>query len=125
MKFCETIKYLRRSSKLTQEQVASYIGVKRVAYTAYEAGRTYPSLENVVKLAKLYNVTTDTLLDCYVNASAVISSNSSDYNEADDRFRDSVLTKAERELLAMYRLSDKQDAIMAYAKKTLQPKAKK
>ena len=50
MKFNEKIKFLRRSSKLTQEQVATYIGVKRVAYTAYEAGRTSPSLENVEKL---------------------------------------------------------------------------
>jgi transcriptional regulator with XRE-family HTH domain len=117
MKFHETIKFLRRSSKLTQEQVASYIGVKRVAYTAYEAGRTSPSLENVVKLAKLYNVTTDTLLGCYTNAGVIVANSEDKYNA--DRFSVEALNDEERELIALYRTSDKKEAITNYIKRTL------
>ena len=123
MTFSEKIKFLRRSSKLTQEQVATYIGVKRVAYTAYEAGRTSPSLENVVKLAKLYNVTTDTLLDCFTNASAVIDSFEKEYGgEASDRFSFEVLTAEERNLIAAYRASGKSEQISAYIKRIIKEK---
>ena len=118
----ETIKFLRRSSKLTQEQVASYIGVKRVAYTAYEAGRTSPSLENVVKLAKLYNVTTDTLLGCFTNAAVTMADFEDKYNS--DRFGTKALTDEERELIAIYRTSDKKEAIENYIKRTLMNKNK-
>lgn len=123
MQFNEKIKYLRRSSKLTQEQVATYIGVKRVAYTAYEAGRTSPSLENVVRLAKLYNVTTDTLLGCYTNASSVISSFEKDYNDSNaDRFAPEQLTAEERNLVAAFRASGKADQITAYIKRITKEK---
>ena len=122
MTFHETIKFLRRSSKLTQEQVASYIGVKRVAYTAYEAGRTSPSLENVVKLAKLYNVTTDTLLGCFTNAAVTMTDFEDKYNS--DRFGTKALTDEERELIAIYRTSDKKEAIENYIKRTLMNKNK-
>ena len=122
MTFHETIKFLRRSSKLTQEQVASYIGVKRVAYTAYEAGRTSPSLENVVKLAKLYNVTTDTLLGCFTNAAVTMADFEDKYNS--DRFGTKALTDEERELIAIYRTSDKREAIENYIKRTLMNKNK-
>jgi len=122
MKFNERLKYLRRSSKLTQEQVATYIGVKRVAYTAYEAGRTSPSLENVVKLASLYNVTTDTLLGCYTNALSVINSFEKDLDGQGDRFSPEVLTAEERNLIAVFRASGKSEQIMAYIKRITKEK---
>lgn len=123
MKFNETLKQLRVSSKLTQEQVALFIGVKRVAYTAYEAGRTSPSLESVVKLAQLYNVTTDTLLGSFNNASSVISSYSKNYETDEfDRFSDKTLTLAERKLIALYRTSDKKEQIEAYIKRQAKEK---
>ncbi|MBO4339507.1 MAG: helix-turn-helix domain-containing protein [Clostridiales bacterium] len=122
MKFNERLKFLRRSSKLTQEQVATYIGVKRVAYTAYEAGRTSPSLENLVKLAQLYNVTTDTLLSCYTNASSVINSFEKEFENNADRFSPECLTAEERNLIAAYRASGKGEQISAYIKRITKEK---
>jgi len=123
MNFSEKIKFLRRSSKLTQEQVATYIGVKRVAYTAYEAGRTSPSLENVVKLARLYNVTTDTLLGCYTNASSEINAFEKEYDKnTADRFSPEALTAEERNLIAAFRASGKSEQIMAYVKRITKEK---
>lgn len=122
MKFNETLKFLRCSSKLTQQQVASYLGVKRVAYTAYEAGRTSPSLENVVKLAQLYNVTTDSLLGSFTNASNVISSFEKQYGNEADRFSPEALTDEERDLIAAFRTSDKKEQIIAYVKRTVKNK---
>ena len=122
MKFNEKLKFLRRSSKLTQEQVANYIGVKRVAYTAYEAGRTCPSLENVVKLASLYNVTTDTLLGSFTNASSVINSFEKELEGKEDRFSPDTLTAEERNLVAAFRASGKGDQITAYIKRITKEK---
>ena len=122
MKFNERLKFLRRSSKLTQEQVATYIGVKRVAYTAYEAGRTSPSLENLVKLAALYNVTTDTLLSSFNNASNVINAFEKEYADKGDRFVPDELSADERNLLAAYRASGKADQITAYIKRITKDK---
>mgnify|MGYP002623600650 CR=1 FL=1 len=122
MKFNEKLKLFRCSSKLTQQQVASYLGVKRVAYTAYEAGRTYPSLENVVKLAQLYNITTDTLLGSFTNAPMVISTFEKDYEKDADRFSPEALTSEERNLIALYRTSDKKDQIIAYLKRASKTK---
>jgi transcriptional regulator with XRE-family HTH domain len=122
MKFNERLKFLRRSSKLTQEQVATYIGVKRVAYTAYEAGRTSPSLENLVKLAALYNVTTDTLLSSFNNASNVINAFEKEYADKGDRFVPDELSADERNLIAAYRASGKADQITAYIKRITKDK---
>lgn len=116
--FKNQLKFLRTASKLTQKEVADFIGVKRVAYTSYESGRTSPNLETVVKLANLYNVTTDFLLNNFTNANAVLSDISSNYNEDDEKppyfFN---LTKDEKELVALFRVCKKSNSILTYAKK--------
>ncbi len=122
MEFNEKLKFLRCSSKLTQQQVASYLGIKRVAYTAYEAGRTSPSLENLVRLSHLYNVTTDSLLGSYTNAGSVISSFEKQYGDENDRLSFESLSADERNLIAALRASDKQDQIYAYLKRVLKSK---
>lgn len=56
------IKELRNEKKLTQQEVADYLGITRPAYTAYESGKRQPDFETLQKLATLFNVTTDFLL---------------------------------------------------------------
>lgn len=66
-KFCTTaerLKKLRKINKLTQDDIAKYLGIHRTTVTQYESGEILPPVQNVVKLAKLYNVTTDYIL-CY------------------------------------------------------------
>ncbi len=46
----------------TQEEVAKQIDMARSAYAAYENGEATPTTDNVLRLARLYNVTTDYLL---------------------------------------------------------------
>lgn len=50
---------LRTARGLTQEQVATLIGVTRSTYANYEYGYRNPSLENIIKLKKLFNVSED------------------------------------------------------------------
>lgn len=56
------LKNLRIQKKLTQKQVADRIGLAISAISSYEAGTRYPSYEVLVKLSRIYHVSTDYLL---------------------------------------------------------------
>lgn len=60
--FGDRLKELRKSKKLTQVQVSEMIDVQQGTYSRWENGTLEPSLEAVVKLAKLFDTTTDYLL---------------------------------------------------------------
>jgi DNA-binding XRE family transcriptional regulator len=46
----------------TQEDVAKLAGVSRASYSHYETGRVQPTLKTLKRLAEIYGVTTDYLL---------------------------------------------------------------
>ncbi len=52
----ERLRYLRKKHKLTQKQVAEYLGITESGYGYYEQGRNQPSLETLSKLAAKFNV---------------------------------------------------------------------
>lgn len=56
------LKQLRNGKHLKQEQVADLIGVTKSAVSAYENDLRQPSYETLIRLANLYNVSTDYLL---------------------------------------------------------------
>jgi DNA-binding NtrC family response regulator len=58
------IKKLRKIYNMSQEQVAKYLEIQRTAISSYESGDAIPPTLSIIKLAKLFNVTTDYLL-CY------------------------------------------------------------
>lgn len=58
----EQLQKLRKSKNLTQEDVASVIGVKLSTYQKYERDVIAPSYSTLIKLADFYGVTTDYLL---------------------------------------------------------------
>lgn len=45
---------LREANRLTQEQVANYLGIKRSAYANYESGMREPPLDILEKAASLF-----------------------------------------------------------------------
>lgn len=58
----EKLKSLRIEKKLTQKQVADRIGLAISAVSSYESGSRYPSYDVLVKLARIFHVSTDYLL---------------------------------------------------------------
>lgn len=58
------LKQLRHDRHLTQLQVAKAIPISSALISAYELGSRVPPLDNLVRLAAFYNVTTDFLLGC-------------------------------------------------------------
>ncbi len=59
----KNLKDLRTGYKYTQAYVAKEIGITCQSYQAYEWGITVPTLKNFIKLAKLYHVSYDDLLE--------------------------------------------------------------
>lgn len=62
MDLAEHLKTLRKKSKMTQAQVAKAIEISQQGYAYWEQGKKRPSHDNLVKIAKLFNVSIDTLV---------------------------------------------------------------
>lgn len=56
------LKKLRKTARLTQEQVAEKLNVSRQSVAKWESGDALPDIDNCIMLAKLYNVTIDDLV---------------------------------------------------------------
>jgi len=65
------IKYLRKSKKITQTDLANAIGVTKSIVSAYETGIRQPSLESLVKIAQYFDVTMDYMFDLDSNQSII------------------------------------------------------
>lgn len=59
----ENLRLLRKQSGLTQREVAQKLNVAYQSYQAYELGITVPTLQNFIKLAKLFDVSYEDLLE--------------------------------------------------------------
>ena len=60
--FRERLKETRLSCKWTQRQIADALGISQPSYIRYENGTSEPTLENLVKIADLFDVSVDFLL---------------------------------------------------------------
>ncbi|HFH8083428.1 helix-turn-helix transcriptional regulator [Streptococcus anginosus] len=56
------LKELRKEKKLTQTELASKLDISQKSYSNWESGKAEPTLENIVKLSKILDTTTDELL---------------------------------------------------------------
>ena len=63
MTFGNKLSSLRKQSNLTQADLAEKIGVSRQAITKWENDSGLPDLANIKKIASIFNVTIDELLD--------------------------------------------------------------
>lgn len=59
----KNLKTLRLQYGYTQQYVANQIGITCQSYQAYEWGVTVPTLQNFIKLARLYDVSLDDLIE--------------------------------------------------------------
>ena len=56
------IKPLREQRGMTQEELANRLGVKYPAVSKWERGMAYPSMNTVIKMAELFQVSMDVVL---------------------------------------------------------------
>ncbi|MEG0240061.1 helix-turn-helix domain-containing protein [Anaerorhabdus sp.] len=63
MKFNEKLLKLRKEKGYSQEELAQMLGVSRQAISKWEVSDSYPEIENVLEISKLFQVSTDYLLN--------------------------------------------------------------
>lgn len=59
MKYNERIREIREDKALTQQKVADLLSVGQRTYADYESGKTRIPVDNLLILAKFYNVSMD------------------------------------------------------------------
>lgn len=59
MKYNERIREIREDNSLTQQKVADLLSVGQRTYSDYESGKTRIPVDNLLILAKFYNVSLD------------------------------------------------------------------
>lgn len=63
MKLSDNIKIIRKENNLSQEQLAEQLGVSRQAVSKWESGQSYPEMDKVLLICKLYNYNIDELMN--------------------------------------------------------------
>ena len=61
------LSYLRKKEKMSQEQIANKLNISPSTVGMYETAKRQPDNEMVTKIANLFNVSTDYLLDNDLN----------------------------------------------------------
>ena len=62
LEIAENIRKLRDAKKMTQSELADWVGVTNATISSYEVGTRTPSYEVLIKLAQVFHVSTDNLL---------------------------------------------------------------
>lgn len=62
MKFNVRLRYLRRMRNITQRELAKQLSYGSSAISNYESGKNEPSIEDLIKLARYFNVSVGYLI---------------------------------------------------------------
>ncbi len=81
MKFGDNLKNLRKSKKLSQEDLAEKIQVSRQSVSKWETGDAYPSMNNILELCKIFH--------CHIND--LVNDSILDIDSLDDEVRENVI----------------------------------
>lgn len=68
MTIADKIKKLRKDNNMTQEDLAEKLNVSRQTISKWETNIVIPDADNIVSICKLFNITTDELLDYKVES---------------------------------------------------------
>jgi len=58
----ENLKFLRKNKKVSQEELATNLGLTRSSYSGYENGVAEPNLQNLLKFSEYYGLPIDVLI---------------------------------------------------------------
>ena len=67
------IKELRVSQKMTQSEFAERLGVTKSSISSYENGSRLPSYDILIKISRIFKVSTDYLLGCVDDKSQTVN----------------------------------------------------
>lgn len=86
MALSQNIAQRRKALKLSQEYVASQLGVSRQAVSKWESGQTEPTAKNLVELARLFGMTVSELVEPEICAATAPVTPKTDWKLGFSRF---------------------------------------
>ena len=63
MSFRKNLEYLRKSKKLSQEELANKLNISRQSVSKWESGAAYPETEKILAICKIFDCTLDELMN--------------------------------------------------------------
>ena len=81
MKFGDNLRNLRKSKKISQEELSEKVGVSRQSVSKWESGVAYPEMTNILILCKIFN--------CKIND--LLSEKIEDFNSFDEEVKMNVV----------------------------------
>lgn len=81
MEFGEKLQNLRKASNLSQEQLADMLGVSRQSVSKWESGVTYPEMDKLIAMAKLFKCSMDDLVNNDVKDKEIVTTKNKQVNE--------------------------------------------
>lgn len=100
----EQLKIIRRANKFTQQGLADAIGIERSTYASYETGRNKPDVILLSKIAKVFDVSSDFILEIDTTVPLNVEDIPVKYKKKSGNKLVSTLSKEEKSVLAKYRL---------------------
>ena len=81
MKFADNLRNLRKLKKISQEELAEKVGVSRQSVSKWENSESYPEMNNILELCKIFNCNINELVN-----DAIV-----DFNELDEEVQMSAV----------------------------------
>lgn len=95
-KFCNNLKYLRKSKSITQQELADLLGISRQGYAKYENDLGEPDISTLIKLADYFDVSVDSLIGRTSNDEILntvkLSSFCNELLQSDNELIDKIIT---------------------------------
>ena len=115
----EQLKIIRKANKFTQQGLADAIGIERSTYASYETGRNKPDVVLLSRIAKVFDVSSDFILEIDTTVPLNVEDISVQYKKKSSNKLVSTLSKEEKNVLAKYRLlsDDKKTELVDFLEK--------
>ena len=123
MEISEALKKIRKQYKMTQEDVANFLGISRSGYTYYETGKSMPSIEVLKKLSAIYDTTIDEVVGNRIKNQSSKYGKSAVMEDCPDPLM--YMKKEEQQIVMAYRLLDdnEKEMLKNFAVKMLSEKS--
>lgn len=99
----QQLKTIRKANKYTQQTLADTLGIERSTYASYETGRNKPDITLLKRIADLFEVPIDVILEIDPQQECDFADMKREYQEKNKQII-STVSDEEKEILGMFRL---------------------
>ena len=111
MQFSTFLKQIRSTAGYTQQDIAQILKTDRSTYAYSESGKTEPNIRSLRRIANLYAISVDELINCRIEPSVrKLSAPDPSDTEALSALR--KLSRDERSLVMLYRACSNKEALL-------------